>query len=898
MTKRHIAWFASTFLLLAPAAPRAQTQPSPPAPTSASVTVAQTPGVLRTTLDNGLRVVIVPDRLAPVVTTELAYLVGSNDAPPGFPGTAHALEHMMFRGSKGLDRDQLFELSSLLGGISNASTTETVTQYTYTVPSSDLPIVLRAEALRMNGALLTQPDWEQERGAIEQEVSRDLSSPFYVVLAQMQAALFEGTPYENDALGTRPSFDATTAAELRKFYETWYRPNNAILVIAGDVDPARALDQVRTAFAAIPSRPVPAHAPITLRPVQPKTITLPTDLPVGIAALTYRMPGLAQPDFAAADILGDILASQRGPLYALVTAGRSLETQYAYEPKPDVGIALAISAFPGGADPAPYLADLRGVLADVAAGNFPEELVDAMKRQEVAKLAFASDSISGLAGAWARALTDQRAESPDDLARAYQAVTVGDVRRIAKQLLPVDNAIVAILTPRGTNAPTAASGFGGAETVGAPPDHPVTLPDWATAALAEFHRPPQAAQPEVTVLPNGLRIIVQPESVSPTVSVYGRIRQQPRLQEPQGQDGIADLTKGLFPFGTETHPRLAFLEAVDDIAADLSAGPDFALRVLAPQFERGVALLAENELHPAFPPEAVALVRQQMVQSLTGELRSPPYLFNLAQREAVVPKNDPTLRQPTPATVQALTPEAVRAWYAAAYRPDLTTIVVIGSVTPEEARRVITAAFGGWQAKGPTPDVDLPPIGVSAPSAQRVSDAGALQDQVALTEAITLPVASLDRYTLLLGNTILGGGFSSRLYRDLRVRTGYVYSVSSDLDFSRTRARYTISFGADPDKVDAARALALANIEDMQRNPVSDAELARAKAEISRRLAMARISVRSIASQYLRQVELGLPLDPTELAAAHYQATTAAQIQEAFARWLHPADLAQVTRGP
>jgi zinc protease len=497
--------------------------------------------VLQATLPNGLRVVVVPDRLAPVVTTELNYLAGSNDAPEGFPGTAHALEHMMFRGSEGLNKDQLFQLGALLGGIYNASTTETVTQYTYTVAASNLDLALRIEALRMRGLTLNQADWEKERNAIEQEVSRDLSSPFYNFLTQAQAILFEHTPYEHDALGDRPSFDKTDATMLRQFYETWYAPNNAILVIAGDVQPAAVLAQVQAAFGAIPRRVLPPHRAIEAQPVEPRTLSLSTNFSVGLIGVVYRMPGLKSGDFAAADILSDVLASQRGALYGLVPAGKALMARFSYQAKADIGFSLAMAAFPTGNDPAPLLADVRRILADVARDGVPAELVAAAKRRELAQIAFRSNSISGLASRWSYALAFRGGSSPQDIATAYEAVTVSDVNRLARLLLNPDHAVTAILTPHESGGPVAGAGFGGAEAFGEVPERPAALPEWASSALATPHLPDPGDPPDVSVLPNGLRLIVQPEHVSPTVSVYGRVRQMPAMQDRHADARIVRL---------------------------------------------------------------------------------------------------------------------------------------------------------------------------------------------------------------------------------------------------------------------------------------------------------------------------------------------------------------------
>ncbi len=853
---------------------------------------------VRTTLPNGLRVVIVQNSLAPVVATHLSYLAGSNDAPPGFPGTAHALEHMMFRGSEGLDRDQAAELGQLLGGAYNANTTETVTNYTFLVPNTDLPLVLKSEALRMAGLSITQADWDQERGAINQEVTRDLSSPMFLLFSQIQSALYQGSPYENDALGTRESFDKTDATLLRKFYDTWYAPNNAVLVIVGDVDPAQTLTQVQAAFGDIPSRLVPPHAPINAPTATARTIALPTDSSVAFAALAFRFPGMSAQDFAAADVLSDVLSSQRGPLYALVPAGKALSAQFSYQAMKDAGVGMAIASFPRAADPAPTLDAVRGVLTAIARDGADPAVVEASKQQELAQLAFQADSISGLARAWGTALNVRGASSPEDLRAAYAAVTPADVSRVARTLLDQGQAVTAVLTPQGAGRPPGSASFGAPESLGSPPDHPVELPDWARSALTNLTPPATPAPAEVTTLANGLKLIVLQTSVSPTVTVMGRVESQDALQEPPGQEGVAKLTDDLFEYGTAKRDRLALLTAVDDLAATESAGRNFSLKILSAKFEAGMALLAEHELQPAFPDDAVATVRTQTAQSLAGRSQSPRYLTGRALVRDLVPPADPTLREPTEASVNALTAEQVRQFYRTNYRPDLTTIVIVGDITPARAQGVVAATFGAWKADGPTPVLTLPGLPANPASAERVPNPNSLQDQVTLAQTVALPVTSPDRYTLELGNAILGSGFSSRLYRDLRVRTGYVYSVSSGFDWDRTRAAYLISYGADPGKADAARALALRELHDMQTVPVSDSELLHAKVQVLRRLALGRSSVGGIAGQYLRQVSLGLPLEPLAIASKRYLEITAADIQQAFATYIRPDALTAVTQGP
>ncbi len=855
--------------------------------------------VLRATLANGLHVVIVENPLAPVVTTEVNYLVGSNEAPEGFPGMAHAQEHMMFRGSPGLSGDQLSNIMALMGGEVNADTQQTVTQYFFTVPKDDLDVALNVEAVRMRDVLDSQELWEQERGAIEQEVAQDLSSPDYLFSRQLMSELFAGTPYAHDALGTRPSFDKTTASMLKQFHDTWYAPNNAILVIVGDVDPQKTLARVKELFEPIPRRSLPERPAINLRPLKAGSIAFETDLPYGIAAVAYRLPGYDSPDFAAGTILADVLDSKRGNLYALVPEGKALFTTFDGDALPKAAYGYALAAFPQGGDGAALVNAIKNIIAGYIKNGVPADLVEASKRHEIAEAEFQKNSIAGLASAWSDAVAIEGRSSPDDDINAIRKVTVEDVMRVARQYLINDTAITAILTPHPSGKPITSKGFGGKESIALGDTKPVELPAWAKKAEAVPVLPTSKVKPAVSFLPNGVKLIVQQESISSAVSVVGQVKNNDDLEEPMGKEGVSDVLGSLFSYGTTSLDRIAFQKAQDDIAADITAGTSFSLRVLSDRFERGMELLADNLLHPALPESSFTVVQQELIGSLRGQNQSPAYLSKRTLREALYPKDDPVLRDATPESVAALSLQDVKAYYKKAFRPDMTTIVVVGQVTPERARAAVEKYFGAWKAVGKKPTADLPPVPPNKPSVSLIPDASSVQAQVTLAETIGVTHSHPDYNKLQLGNHVLSGAFyATRLYRDLREKAGLVYSVESFIEAGKSRSLLGVVYACDPPNAPKARALVERNLREMQTTPVTQAELQRAKTLLVKQVSLEEASMDNIAGTLLSRSLEDLPLDESVREASQLLEITAEQVRDAFAKWIRPADFVQITVGP
>ncbi|MBV9233744.1 MAG: insulinase family protein [Candidatus Eremiobacteraeota bacterium] len=854
--------------------------------------------VTRATLRNGLRVIAVRDPLAPVAVAMLNYRVGANEQQ--FAGQAHALEHMMFRGSGTLSQSQLADMAELLGGYWDADTQSEITQYFFMAPSQYLDLVLRMEASRARGLTLSQADWEIERGAIKNEVTADYSDPLTHLFLQVDLAMFAGTPYGNDGLGTLHSFDTQiNSPQLRALYDAWYHPNNAIYVIVGDIDPAPTIKLVDKYFGSIPAAKLPPRRPVGLEPLQPQTIRVESDKPYTVVALAYRFPGYRSKDYAAGQILESALSNQRSDLYGLVASGKALQANFQdFDTHPLAGSAAASLVVPVSTTPAQALAMLRSVIAQYRKNGVLPALIEAEKRRAIADAEFKANSIADLGFQWSQAVAVEGLSSPDDILRNIRRVSTGDVDRVLRTYVASQHEIVGIAAPKNAAATSTPAAPQVSNENKPTLLHHDPLPAWAQAAFANVQVPSSTVNPVATTLSNGIRLIVVPQRVSRTVVVRGSIASNEAMQAPAGKDGIADLTAGLLPFGTTTRSRLAMREALDAISAEVSAGTEFSLTALSKNFDRGVQLLADEELHPAFPAPAFDALKAEELGSVQGEIASPEHSADVALNKALFPPGDPAQRFATPQSVGSLTVADVRGYYASVYRPDMTTIVVVGDVEPQSAAAVIGRYFGGWSAGGPKPAVDLPPVANNAAASIEVPDTARIQAQVQLAQVLSVTRTDPDYAALAVANESFGSGGASILFHDVRDVHGLVYDVHTEADFLKRRSTFSVHFECDPSKIEQAQSLIMADLKALATTGLQSDELARGRVALISQVPMRVASFNGIAQQLIHYAESGLPLDQATIDARREIAVTNEQVVAAVNKWLRPNDFVRVILGP
>jgi zinc protease len=856
-------------------------------------------GIFTTTLQNGLRVVVVEDRAAPVVQTAVWYGFGSLQETPGKTGLAHALEHMLFRGTPEISSGGLDDITARLGAQMNGETTYDYTQFYFEMPADKIDVALFIEADRMEHAALRATDWAIERNAVLNEIDGDESSPFYNLLARVRAAAFPGQPEGRTPLGDRADVARATVADIARYYREWYAPNNATLVVAGAVDHEAVFAKARRYFASVPPKKLPAKQNLNPVPARGATVEAEFPFPFEILDLAYAVPGDTQHGEPAISTLATLLENQRSPFYrALVQSNIALAIEASSDTQLKGGLLNVFIVLNPGRSSREAQSVFQSTLESVLQNGFDPDLVLAAKRLTMAERVFSADSIDGigdLAG-YTYGIVGERISDED---ARLEALTGADLLAAARTYLSRPT-VVGHLTPN-ESPPRGNSQKSSAEASDdfskRIPHGPIVEPQWIAKAIRTPTTERSALAPVEFTLSNGLRVIVETKTDRPTFVLQGKIASSPAFEAP-GQEGIARLAGAVADYGSAGYPFEQRRKATDEMGAFIATGSAFSAQGMSGDFERIVAILADGEQHPTFADPWFGVERSQLGNSLQSESNISGVQIDRAYDRLLLASDDPTLRQATPQSITGISQADLMAYTQRYWRPDLTTIAVVGNLSPQQVRSALESAFGAWQVAGPKPDPYLMPI---PPAAAGHDYIGTSANQVYIRlgqPAISRSNPDYDAFLLL--NQILGGSgaFESRLWQELRQKRGLVYSVNSTLDSDADRGDFRIELDASPARVVEAVQFVRQELQRLQKEPVSLTELQEAKVRLVSNALLDEASSSGQVKQLMDIASNGLPLNYYGTLGARFSQITPADIQRVAQAYLHPDRLVEVYAGP
>ncbi|HUN29279.1 MAG TPA: pitrilysin family protein [Alphaproteobacteria bacterium] len=857
-------------------------------------------GIYTTTLNNGLRVVVVEDHAAPVVQTAMWYHFGSLDETKGKTGLAHATEHMMFRGTTDMSAGGLDDIVARLGAQMNGQTSYDYTQFYFMMPADKVDVGLAIEADRMQHAAMRQADWNIERNAVLNELEGDEGSPFFSLLQRVRAAAYPGQPNGRTPTGYITDVEHASAADIAKYYHEWYAPNNATLVVSGDVDHTVIFAKAQHYFGAIPRKTLPPRIEKHPTPVA-HTVTVASDLPFpfGVVDLAYAVPGDTEPGEPAISTLAALIENQLSPFYAaLVQSNIAIALQAEEDTQLKGGLLDVYIVLNPGHTAAEAERVFQTTMTQTLASGFSPDLVEAAKRLTIAERLYAADSVDGLGdlAGYTYGIVGERISDEDDRLAALDGQSL---LAVARQYLSRPT-VIGHLDPN-AQPPRSNSQKSNAAITDDFSKRVPTGPIIEPPALREAARTPTTARstldPTSFTLSNGIRVLVQPKTDRTTFVLSGEIASSPAFA-PAGQEGIGELASTLADYGSAQYPFAQRRKAIDMMGAVVQNGQNFSARGLSRDFSKIVAILADGEMHPAFSEPWFTLEREQLANSLQSTATISGVMIDRAYLRLLASPSDPSLRNATQASVDELTQADLTTFTKTYWRPDLTTIAVVGDVSADQVRSELESAFGAWTAQGPKPDAHAMAF-PAAHAGHEYIGTDANQVYVRLGQP-AVGRNSPDYDTLLVLNQILGAGgaFESRLWQELRQKRGLVYGVASAVDAGSDRGDFKIELNASPGKVVEAVALVRSELKMLQTQPVTQTELDDAKLRLVSDALLAESSADGQVSQLLDIGTNDLPLDYYRTLNERFADITAADVERVAKKYLDPTELVEIYSGP
>ncbi len=864
------------------------------------------------TLPNGLRVIYAPLHQAPVVQVRVLYHVGSRDERPDRQGFAHMFEHMMFRGSKHVAPQEHMRLVDQVGGVCNAFTSFDQTVYHDTVPSEDLEMALYLEADRMSSFKVTDEIYQIERKVVAQEWMLKQNRPYGNLYEDLFKAAFTRSGYQWTPIGNMQQLLAAPAAELQQFFNTYYVPNNAVLVIAGDIDVPAAKAMVQKYFAWIPAgEAVPLRSAIE----PPQTTVRQVTAPDRLARLTaivmgYHIPPYKSDDHYALSVLSAILGEGSSSRLdkALVNGADPLcsGTSTLYESLENGGMFGVIAEIMPGKDPQHVKKMLSDIIADLLANGVTDaELAKAKTIRRVQSIQ-GRQTCADIAGQ----VGDEAlwAGDPDrvnnDLVR-LDAVTAADALAVARKYLNPNQATLLTVEPdplgtQSRKAAMAAKALLSMVPVVAStqpilprdiqfpvgyPEHPPMPPSKSSAFFAKGQ--------EATI--NGVHVIVLSDARLPVINWTLAMRHGSH-SEPADKAGLAELTADMVGHGTASQ---SFQQLSDDLDAhgitlgvtDNGDTTRLSGSCTSDQVDRGFARARDELLTPSFPAEEFVKVKDQALAGLTQSLSAPA---TAAEKDMITTifAGSPLGHPSTPATVENLTLGDVKKFYSDFYHPDDAILVISGDVTFQRGQDLARQLSNGWApAKMPSPNYSFPPI---SPKRKIIlidtGDGGAGAGAVVDMGIKAYDIHDGQKFAGALANTLLSAGIESRLMEYVRAQKGYVYGVSGYFEPGRYVGSFMVNAPTRPQVTGECVQAILKVLDDLKApdgdKPLTDAELDAAKRRVCGSMLMGMQTIDQQANMRLEGLLNGYPVDYYDVYPKHINAVTVDQVRAVVKKYV------------
>lgn len=785
---------------------QSQAQPLRGAPVSELIARVDIPWQ-RFQLDNGLTVLVHEDRKAPVVAVSVWYNVGSKDEPKGSTGFAHLFEHLMFGGSENSPSSHIQTMNAAGATGLNGTTWFDRTNYFQTVPTPALEYTLYLESDRM-GYLLGQVSQEVldlQRGVVQNEKRQGDNQPYGMTYYATLEALFpEGHPYRHSTIGSMDDLDAASMETVRDWFRQNYGPNNAVLVLSGDINEAKARELTQKYFGAIARGPVntPAAAPVPTL-AAPVEQVLHDRVAQTRISRTWAVPGLGDPDSVplsvGASVLGGLASSRLDNVLVRdeqTASGVSAGNQVFQR----VGMFSYSAMVKPGADADAVAKRMDEVLADLIANGPTQDEIDRVVTR------YASQRIQGLemANGKASVLAEGQLYSNDpdfykkELA-AYAAVTPAQVQAAMSKWLsrPVYSQIV-MPGEREAYVEAAAAPSGATPTPAEPIQRVARDPAPAIGQVSNVVFPAV----ERAALSNGVEIVYARSTTVPVTRVALEFDAGVAADRAD-RLGAHTLMLNVMQEGTTTRDSKALAEAQERLGASVSVGSSMDrtvanLSAVTTNLQPSLALLSDVVRNPAFAPAEIERLRATRLAGLANEKTQPAAIAGRALPPLIYGETHPYGRSFSgtgdEAVIRSLTRDDLMAEHARWIRPDNAKLFVVSDLPLAELKPQLEAAFGNWRAPSTPKGTKAFDAALPQTSARIVLIDRPQSPQSLIYGGQVLPVAGTDDLlTLTTANTVLGADFLSRINADLRETKGWSYGVRGNVSPLQNRSPYIVN---------------------------------------------------------------------------------------------------------